>query len=251
MSTCFTVQQIVNLQLHVSQGVYHESSQPYLGHKIGSEFSMVDRGSLHVVSGDRALRCLLQSHTWGGHESWIKLVSTASARIASWQAKRCSLFQKGVGVQISSYPVHVQNVFEHGKPVRHSLLVLNLAATGLTCHRRILERRSFSEFWKRRREDTMPWYKQLSVFYSILSSMQCEVVPCVRWVCFKSKVGWSFSCLPANECNYANFLPLYAPCASREAKDSCILQLWCELKLSINYHKLLSIHYHALRPIAH
>ena len=63
MSTCFTVQQIVNLQLHVSQGVYHESSQPYLGHKIGSEFSMVDRGSLHVVSGDKALRCLLQSHT--------------------------------------------------------------------------------------------------------------------------------------------------------------------------------------------
>jgi hypothetical protein len=143
-----------------------------LGHKIGSEFSMVDRGSLHVVSGDRALRCLLQSHTWGGHESWIKLVSTASARIASWQAKRCSLFPKGVGVQISSYPVHVQNVFEHGKPVRHSLLVLNLAATGLTCHRRILERRSFSEFWKRRREDTMPWYKQLSVFYSILYAVR-------------------------------------------------------------------------------
>ena len=71
---------------------------------------------------------------------------------------------------------------------RHSLLVLNLAATGLTCHRRILERRSFScRVRKRRREDTTNMYNLLSVFSVHLSSMQCEVVPCVRWVASNPK----------------------------------------------------------------
>lgn len=62
-------------------------------------------------------------------------------------------------------------------PVRHSLLVLNLAATGLTCHRRILERRSFSQEVQEGTNGTMLWYNsQYSAIFWVLCSASLYLV---------------------------------------------------------------------------